>query len=135
MRTFSKGLYGVPPDHVIGSRIAKSLVIVDGKTALRRDAEIDTINDKDQKPIGIDRVIGKRPIFAAGNVGTGGDIWMLRYTHDRHGLTFTMVIHHDDAEREFAYEEKDGATLDAAREFGFAVVSMKNDWKTIFGIQ
>ncbi len=74
--------------------------------------------------------IGKRPIFAAGNVRSGGDIAMLRYTHDVPG-SFQLVINHDDAERESAYAEKDGATLAAAKAGNFSVVSMKNDWKVI----
>ncbi|HVH45572.1 MAG TPA: HAD family hydrolase [Labilithrix sp.] len=133
IRVFSTNVYGLPPERVIGSRFDKELVSIEGKTALLRTPKIESINDKDEKPVGVDRRLGKRPIFAAGNVGTGGDIAMLRYTRDRNGPSFALVIQHDDAEREAAYGEKDGATLDAARRHGFSVVSMKRDWKVVFG--
>lgn len=132
MRVFATGTYGIPPEHVIGTRFEKKLMTArDGKSFLLREPKIESINDKETKPIGIDREIGKRPIFAAGNVRSGGDIAMLRYTHDVPG-SFQLVINHDDAERESAYAEKDGATLAAAKAGNFSVVSMKNDWKVIF---
>jgi hypothetical protein len=132
MRTFSSSTYGIPSEQVIGSRFEKQLVTVDGRTALLRNAKLESLNDKGTKPDGIDRAIGKRPVFAAGNVRSGGDIEMLRYTRDRAGPSFALVVNHDDDVREFAYAEKDGATLAAARAGGFQVVSMKNDWKVIF---
>jgi phosphoglycolate phosphatase-like HAD superfamily hydrolase len=133
MRTFAATAYGIPPQQVIGSRFAKKLVTADGKTALLREPKLETFNDKEQKPPSIDRQIGKRPIFAAGNVRSGGDVAMLRYTRDRPGPTFALVINHDDAAREFSYAENDGATLTAANAGDFLVVSMQRDWKTIFG--
>jgi hypothetical protein len=132
MRAFSSSLYGIPSEQVIGSRFEKELVTVGERTALMRKPKLEAINDKETKPIGIDREIGKRPIFAAGNVRSGGDIAMLRYTRDRPGRSFALVINHDDEQREAAYAEKDGATLAAARAGDFQVVSMRNDWRVVF---
>ncbi|HZF38266.1 MAG TPA: haloacid dehalogenase-like hydrolase, partial [Blastocatellia bacterium] len=95
--------------------------------------EIEAINDKEGKPVGIDRQIGKRPIFVAGNVGNYGDIAMMQYSKGRRGQSFQLLINHDDAAREFAYGEKDNASLNAAKRYGFTVVNIKNDWKTVFG--
>jgi phosphoglycolate phosphatase-like HAD superfamily hydrolase len=133
VRTFSESAYGIPPEHVIGSGFEKELVTVAGKTVLLRKPRIETLNDKGQKPIGIDRGIGRRPLFAAGNVRSGGDIAMLRYTRDRPGPSFALVINHDDDIRESAYAENDGATLAAAGVYDFTVVSMQRDWNVVFG--
>jgi hypothetical protein len=94
--------------------------------------EIDTINTKEIKPVGMDRYIGARPIFVAGNVGNNSDIPMMQFSKGRHGPSFQLLINHDDAAREFAYGEKDNASLNAAKKYGFTVVSMKNDWKSVF---
>src|SRR5262245_4042955 len=94
--------------------------------------EIETINDKEGKPVGIDRRIGKRPIFVAGNVGNYGDIAMMQYSKGRRGPSLQLLINHDDAAREFAYGEKDNASLNAAKKYDFPGVSIKNDWKTVF---
>lgn len=105
-----------------------------GKTqdAFAREARLDHLNDKAGKPVGIEQRIGRRPAFAAGNVRSGGDIQMLQYTKEQPRPGFSLLIHHDDAEREFAYQEKNDASLKAAREGGWAVVSMRQDWKHIF---
>lgn len=132
MRVFVPSLYGIPPERVIGSRFEKEFVTASGQSTFLRKAKLETLNDKDAKPVNIDHRIGKRPIFAAGNIGNGGDIAMIRYVRDRRGPSFGMVIHHDDGAREVAYEEKDGATLEAARAYGVYIVSMQNDWKTVF---
>ena len=94
--------------------------------------EIEAINDKEGKPIGIDRQIGKRPIFVAGNVGNYGDVAMMQYSKGRRGPSFQLLINHDDAAREFAYGEKDNGSLNEAKKYSFTVVSVKNDWKTVF---
>jgi hypothetical protein len=135
VRAFSSSVYGVAPEHVIGSCFKKRLVESSAtqKTELERRPEIESLDDRAEKPVGIDRQIGRRPIFAAGNVGNDGDIDLLRYTLDRgHTSSFAIVIHHDDALRESAYEERDGATLDAARTYGIHVVSMQRDWRVVF---
>lgn len=131
MRVFSQRLYGIPPERVIGSRFEKELA-TNGATTLVRRPRIEAVNDKEKKPVGIDRQIGRRPIFAAGNVGKGGDVAMLRWTRDRIGPSFAILVHHDDAERESSYGEEDHESLSAARAHGFRLVSMRRDWKRIF---
>lgn len=95
-------------------------------------SRVDHVNDKEGKPVGNDLHIGRSPVFVAGNVRSGGDIAMLGASRQRRGPSFQLLIHHDDAAREFAYEEKDGASLRAAKEGGWTVVSMRDDWKTVF---
>lgn len=96
--------------------------------------ELALVTDKAGKPIGIDLHIGKRPIFSAGNVRSGGDIAHLTYSQQQQP-SMQLLLNHDDAEREFAYAEPDNASLGAAAENGWTVVSMKEDWKTIFPFQ
>ncbi|WP_347402400.1 HAD family hydrolase [Corallococcus macrosporus] len=132
MRVVSEDLYGVPPQQVIGSSLKEKFDDAGGHPVLRREARLDHVNDKAGKPVGIEQHIGRRPVFAAGNVRSGGDIQMLQYTQEQPRAGFTLLIHHDDAEREFAYEEKNDASLKAAREGGWTVVSMRQDWKRIF---
>jgi hypothetical protein len=90
--------------------------------------------DKAGKPVGIDLHIGKRPVFTAGNVRSGGDIAMFTYSQQQQP-SFQLLINHDDAQREFAYQEPDNASLNAARTNGWQVVSMKKDWQTVFAFQ
>ncbi|WP_223637227.1 HAD family phosphatase [Corallococcus sp. EGB] len=132
MRVISEDTYGIPPQQVIGSSLKETFDEDHGHPVLRREACVDHVNDKAGKPVGIEQHIGRRPVFAAGNVRSGGDIQMLRYTHEQPRPGFALLIHHDDAAREFAYEEKDDASLKAAREGGWTVVSMRNDWKRVF---
>ena len=132
MRVFSEQLYGVPPDHVIGTQLKRESRREAGRLSIFRLPAIDSLNDKDVKPVNIDRQIGRRPVFVGGNVLSGGDIAMMEYSRGRPGPSFQLLVNHDDASREVAYEEKDGASLAAAKSFGFTVVSMKNDWTTVF---
>jgi hypothetical protein len=132
VRVISQYYYGVPPQQVIGTRFKQDFRQADGRWEIWRKPEIDSINDKEVKPVNIALQIGKRPVFVAGNVRSGGDIGQLRYSASRAGASFQLLINHDDAEREFAYQEKDGASLRAAKSGGWVVVSMKNDWRTIF---
>jgi phosphoserine phosphatase len=132
IRVVSEQMYGIPPQQVIGSTLKEEWVRRDGRAVLWRGAEVARVNDKAGKPVGIDLHIGKRPVFAAGNVRSGGDVAMLEYAQGRPGASFELVIDHDDAEREFAYQEMDGATMAAAKANGWTVVSMKRDWKAVF---
>jgi hypothetical protein len=132
MRVFAGPLYGIPPERVIGTEVNLKFETKDRKGVLMRLPGIAALNDKEGKPVGISRHIGLRPIFSAGNVRSGGDIAMLTYSHGAVGPTFQLLINHDDDKREFAYQEKDGASLKAAREQGWSVVSMKKDWRKIF---
>jgi hypothetical protein len=132
MREISETLYGIPPEQVIGSTLQKEFVQRDGRWVLWRKPALAAVNDKTGKPVGIDGHIGRRPIFVAGNVRSGGDIAMMQYSRGRAGPSLQILINHDDSTREFAYAEKDTASLKAARQYGFTVVSMKGDWRTIF---
>jgi phosphoserine phosphatase len=133
MRAFAPQIYGIPIDQIVGSELKRESRMVGGRLVVWRLPEIDAINDKEGKPVGIDQHIGKRPLFVAGNVGNFGDIAMMEYSKGRAGPSFQLLINHDDAAREFAYAEKDNGSLDAAKKYGFTVVSVKSDWKTVFG--
>lgn len=132
MRVVSQPLYGIPPQQVIGSSGKQEFIQKDGKFVIWRLPEISRINDQAGKPVGINLHIGKRPVFAAGNERSGGDIAMLTYSQGRPGASFQLLINHDDAQREFAYQEPDNASLNAAQANGWQVVSIKNDWKQVF---
>ena len=132
MRVFAQEVYGVPPQQVIGTTFKKEFVVKDGRQVIWRMAIISRVNDKVGKPIGIELQIGKRPVFSAGNVRSGGDIAMLEYCQANKRRNLQLMVNHDDAEREFAYVEKDNASLDASKKHKWHVISMKNDWKQIF---
>jgi phosphoserine phosphatase len=128
VRVISLQTYGIPPERVIGSTIKIEWEGAD--KGLQRQKQLARVNDKAGKPVGIQIHIGQKPALAAGNVKTGGDIEMLEMVRSREGLA--LLVNHDDAEREFAYSEKNGESLTAAAEHGFTVISMKKDWKKIF---
>jgi hypothetical protein len=134
MRVFSERVYGVPPEQVIGSSIRTQYEVRDGKPVIVRLPEIEFIDDKAGKPVGINRYIGRRPILAFGN--SDGDFQMLEYTTSAPGPRLGVLVHHDDAEREYAYDRKSSVGrldrgLDEAAQRGWAVVSMKNDWRAV----
>jgi hypothetical protein len=138
MRPWTEKVYGVPPEQVIGSSIKMKYELVDGKPVLMRLPEIDFIDDKDGKPLGIQKFIGRRPIAAFGN--SDGDYQMLQWTTANNGPHFGLLIHHTDAEREYAYD-RDSAVgrldkaLDEAPKKGWTVVDMKKDWKRVFAFE
>jgi hypothetical protein len=132
IRVVSPKLYGIPPQQVIGSSVRKELQKVEGKWVLTRTGNLNSINDKNEKAVNIGLHIGQRPLFAMGNVRSGGDIGMLAYSQGRNGTSLQLLVNHDDEKREFGYSEKNGASLNAAKANGWTVVSMKNDWKSIF---
>ena len=134
MRTFAARTYGVPPDQVIGSSSETRFEQQNGRWVLVRTAEI-AGDDKAQKPSNIALHIGARPIFAAGN--SDGDLQMLQYVTSGSGRNLGLIVRHDDAQREYAYDRasKIGTldkALDEAARSGWTVVSMKDDWRTIF---
>jgi haloacid dehalogenase-like hydrolase len=135
MRPWTDKIYGVPPQNVVGSSIKTKYQIVAGKPVLMREAAIDFIDDKEGKPVGINSHIGKRPIAAFGN--SDGDFEMLQWTTAGAGRRFGLLVHHDDAEREYAYD-RDSAFgkldkgLDEGPKLGWTIVSMKDDWKVIY---
>jgi phosphoglycolate phosphatase-like HAD superfamily hydrolase len=136
MRPWTEKVYGIPPEQVIGSSIKTKFEMRDGKPALMRLPELNFIDDKTGKPIGINSHIGRRPIAAFGN--SNGDREMLQWTQAGGGTRLMMLVHHDDSGREWAYgaESKVGTFSDAlmaeAKKNGWTVISMKNDWKVVF---
>jgi len=138
MRPLTSGLYGIPPEQVVGSSIKTKFEIIDGEPQIIRLPEIDFIDDKAGKPIGIHKFIGRKPIFASGN--SDGDLQMLQYTASNKMKSFMLYLHHTDAEREWAYDREShigrlGKGLDEAKAKGWTVIDMKNDWKVIYPFQ
>ena len=139
MRPWTEKVYGIPPEQVVGSSIKTKYEMRDGKPVLMRLPEMNFIDDKTGKPVGINSHIGRRPIAAFGN--SDGDQQMLEWTQAGSGARLMMLVHHDDAVREFAYgaESKIGTFSDAlmaeAKKDGWTVISMKDDWKQIFAFE
>jgi len=135
MRPWTEQVYGIPPEQVIGSEIELTYEVQDGKPVLVRQPEIAFIDDKAGKPVGIARHIGRRPILAFGN--SDGDYQMLEWTTARASPRLGLILHHDDAEREYAYDRDShvgrlARGLDDAAKQGWIVVSMKRDWTQVF---
>ena len=135
MRPWVEQVYGIPPEQVIGSSIKTEVEIREGKPVLVRLPKINFIDDKAGKPVGINQHIGRRPIAAFGN--SDGDFQMLQWTAAGEGKRFMLLVHHTDAEREYAYDRKShigklDVALDTANKEGWAVVDMQNDWKQIY---
>jgi phosphoglycolate phosphatase-like HAD superfamily hydrolase len=141
VRVYSQAVYGIPPEQVIGSSLLTKYEVKDGKPALRRDVKPFFIDNNGGKAVGINLFIGKRPIVAFGN--SGGDAEMLQWTGAGKEPHLMMLVFHDDAEREYAYGPARGLSdtkvgtfpqslMDEAKKGGWAVISMKSDWKQIF---
>jgi len=135
MRPWTEQVYGIPPEQIVGSSIKTKFEMRDGKPILVRIAEVDFIDDKEGKPVGINSHIGRRPVAAFGN--SDGDLQMLQWTQAGEGPSFMLLVHHTDAKREWAYDRKSkighlDKALDQAQKQGWTVVDMKEDWKTIF---
>ncbi|MFZ1323015.1 MAG: haloacid dehalogenase-like hydrolase [Ignavibacteria bacterium] len=132
MRVISEETYGIPTHNVIGSFGKSKFEFSDGSAEMERLPELILINDKEGKPVGIDYFIGKKPIFSAGNVRSGGDIAMSIYCQSNKLPSIQLIVNHDDPVREFEYSEKGNESIDAAKKYDWNVISMKNDWKQIF---
>jgi haloacid dehalogenase-like hydrolase len=135
MRPWTENAYGIPPEQVVGSSGKTKFELRDTKPVLIRLPELDFIDDGPGKPVGINAHIGRRPIAAFGN--SDGDLQMLEWAKGGSGVRFALIVHHTDAEREWAYDRvssvgKLDKALDVAQAEGWTVVDMKNDWKTIF---
>jgi phosphoserine phosphatase len=135
VRAFAEEVYGIPPERVIGSSAKTRFEIRDGKPDLIKLPELNSIDDREGKPININLHIGRRPILAFGN--SDGDLQMLEFTTGAPGARLSLLVHHDDATREFAYDHPSrigqlDKALTAAKQKGWTLVSMKTDWKTIF---
>ncbi len=135
MRPWTERVYGIPPEQVVGSMIELRYEERNGEPVLVREPKIAFIDDKTGKPVGIQRHIGRRPILAFGN--SDGDLQMLKWTTAGDGRRLGLILHHDDAEREYAYDREShfgklDKALDLAADEGWAVVSMKSDWGRVF---
>lgn len=138
MRPWMPEVYGIPPEQIIGSS-GKTAFVFDGdKPVIEKLPEIEFVDDGAGKPVGINRFIGRRPIFAAGN--SDGDLQMLQWVAPGDGKGLALLVHHTDAEREWAYDRKSpigklDQALDEAATRGWHVIDMKNDWTTVFAFQ
>lgn len=136
MRPWVEKAYGIPPEQVVGSSgVVKFETDATGKPRLIKLTQVEFVDDGPGKPVGINRFIGRRPIFAFGN--SDGDLEMLQWTVAGAGPRFAGLVHHTDAEREYAYDRQSkigklDKALDAAATGGWTVVDMKNDWSRIF---
>ncbi|MFA5180188.1 MAG: HAD family hydrolase [Syntrophales bacterium] len=135
MRPWTEKVYGFPPEQVVGSRFKTKFELRNGKPVLVQLPEFNFIDDNEGKPIGINQYIGRRPIAAFGN--SDGDLQMLQWTTAGSGARFALLVHHTDAEREWAYDRTSSfgrldKALDEAQAKGWTVVDMKNDWNIIY---
>ena len=135
MRPWTERVYGIPPEQVIGSSIKTKFELRDGKPVLVRLPELNFIDDKEGKPVGINSHIGRRPIAAFGN--SDGDLQMLQWTAGGSGTSFCLYVHHTDADREWAYDRDSSVGrldkgLVEAQAKGWTVADMKQDWKVIY---
>jgi hypothetical protein len=138
IRPWAERVYGVPPEQVVGSSIKAKYEVRDGKPVLIKVPELNFINDKEGKPVGIHQHIGRRPIMAFGN--SDGDFQMLEWTTAGSGPRLGLLVHHDDAEREWAYDRESHIGklergLDEGPERGWVIISMKDDWRRVMGEQ
>ena len=135
MRVWVEDIYGLPKDQVVGTSIKKEYDYNEGQPVIRRLAEMDLIDDKGGKPVGIDRYIGRKPVLSAGN--SDGDLQMMRWTDANAHKTLKLYLHHTDADREWAYDRKShigrfDAALDEAQQKGWLIVDMKKDWRQVY---
>ncbi len=135
MRPWTQKVYGIPPEQVIGSSIKTKYELRDGKPVIARLPELNFIDDKAGKPVGIHQHIGRRPILAGGN--SDGDFEMLEWTTAGTGLRFGLIVHHTDDKREWAYDGDShigrlDRGLDEGPRRGWTIVNMRDDWRVIF---
>jgi len=135
MRVWTEAAYRIPPEQVVGSTIVTHFELRDGVPLLLREAKLDFIDDKDGKPVAINKFIGRRPVFAFGN--SDGDLQMLQWTAANPATHFVGLVHHTDDKREWAYDRESSVgrldkALDEATAKGWAVADMKRDWKRVF---
>lgn len=135
VRAFSEPVYGIPRSQVVGTTFALRPGERDGRIVLEREARVDFVDDGPGKPVGIARHVGRRPIAAFGN--SDGDLEMLRYATEGGGRRLAMILRHDDAAREYAYDRDShvgrlARALDEAPRRGWHVASMRDDWTSVF---
>jgi phosphoserine phosphatase len=134
IRAFAEERYGIPPEQIVGSRIVTTFERRDGRPILFRLPKVDFVDDGPGKPVGIDQQIGRRPVAAFGN--SDGDLEMLQWTTEAGRRRLGVLVHHTDAEREFAYDRQSRVgRLDKALEAAldrWTIVDMKRDWNIVF---
>jgi phosphoserine phosphatase len=135
MRAFVTEIYGIPEEQILGSRIKTEFDYNDGDPQIKRLPGLDFNNDKEGKPLNIQKIIGKKPVFSSGN--SDGDLQMMQYTASNTLKSFMLYVHHTDEAREWAYDRDShigrlDKGLDEAEANGWTVIDMKNDWKVIY---
>ena len=135
MRPWVEEVYGIPKNQVVGSSIKTELIYKDSIPEIIRLAQLDFINDKDEKPLGINKFIGRRPVFTVGN--SDGDLAMLKWTSAGEGKRMMIYVHHTDSIREWAYDRTSSIGrlnngLDEARRKNWTIINMKEDWKLVY---
>ena len=138
VRAWSERVYGIPPEQVVGTTFVTKYSVANGEPTLTREADVDFVDDGPGKPVAIEQYIGRRPIFAFGN--SDGDQQMLEWTAGHEGAKFAGLVHHTDAEREYAYDRtarvgRLDKALDEAARGRWVVVDMKRDWSRIFAFE
>lgn len=138
MRPMTEQMYGIPPEQVVGSTIATKYELQGDKPVLMREPKVDFIDDGAGKPVGINKFIGRRPIFAAGN--SDGDYEMLRWVTSGSGPSFGMIVHHTDGEREWVYDRQSHVgkldkAMNEAEQRKWLLVDMKADWNRIYAFE
>ncbi|PQJ21264.1 haloacid dehalogenase [Tenacibaculum sp. SG-28] len=135
MRAIVTEIYGIPEEQILGSRIKTNFEYNEGNPKIVRIPELEFNDDKEGKPLNIQKIIGKKPVFAAGN--SDGDLQMLQWTASNKYKSFKLYIHHTDSIREWAYDRNSAIGkldkgLDAAKAKGWSVIDMKTDWKVVY---
>ena len=135
MRVFASDVYDVPSEQVIGSRLKTEFIIKEGKPGIYRLPELDFIDDKEGKPLNIQKIIGKKPVFVGGN--SDGDLAMMQWAHSNSYKNFNLYVHHTDSIREWAYDRQShigrlDKGLEEAAQKGWTVVDMSKDWKVVY---
>ena len=135
MRAFVTEIYGIPEEQIIGSRIKTSFDYHGGNPVIKRLPELEFIDDKEGKPLNIQKIIGKKPVFSSGN--SDGDLQMMQWAASHTYKSFMLYVHHTDEVREWAYDREShigklDKGLDQALKDGWTVIDMKNDWKVIY---
>ncbi|WP_338399567.1 HAD family hydrolase [Persicobacter psychrovividus] len=135
MRAWVTDVYGIPSYQVVGSSMASKFEESQGRVVINKVAKIDFIDDKEGKPVGIHKFIGKRPVFASGN--SDGDLQMMQYTAAGEGSRFMLYLHHTDGKREWAYDRNSSIGkldkgLDEAKKHNWTVIDMAKDWRVIY---
>jgi phosphoglycolate phosphatase-like HAD superfamily hydrolase len=138
VRTVAEKIYGIPPEQVIGSSGKTQFQLKGKKVQVCRIPELNSFDDREEKVVNINLHIGRRPIFAFGN--SDGDLRMMQYVLSGEGPRMAMLLHHDDAQREFAYDRDFklsplNEALDVAKDWGIHIVSIKNDWNKVFAFE